>query len=61
MDNRRELMRELRWIVAGARRNRPDMLKAFEETLRLADLGERAERAERARRELARPRKEPAA
>lgn len=60
MDHRRELMRELRWIVAGARRSRPDMLEAFHETLRLADLGERAERA---RRELARtrPREEPAA
>lgn len=58
MDNRRELMRELRWIVYGTRRQRPDLVAALEETLRLAAVGERAERA---RRELQRRRTEPVA
>jgi hypothetical protein len=39
MDTRRELMRELRWVVIRAAEGRPDMLGAFDETLRLAVLG----------------------
>jgi hypothetical protein len=42
---RRDLMRELRWIVSRAAGRRPEMLAALQATLRLADVAAEAEAA----------------